>query len=203
MMTRAWSDVPIGGGTSASQALAEPVRATPVVHREFTAVVVRLLDDTRLALATNPEIAKARIAHVSAMLLAEEDRRAPGAGSKAATVVRGGLAPWQIRRVTERIEANLRATIRVRDFGEITGLSTSHFARAFKASFGETVHGYIIRRRMERAQELMLTTSDSLCQIALECGLCDQAHFSRLFRRMFGVTPGVWRRHWPAGSPQA
>ena len=127
---------------------------------------------------------------------AEGGRQKQNSDGPSGTVTRGGLASWQIRRVTAYIEANLMAAIRLKDFTEITRLSTSHFARAFKASLGESVHGYIIRRRMERAQELMLTTNESLCQIALTCGLSDQAHFSRVFRRVVGVSPNVWRRQW-------
>jgi AraC family transcriptional regulator len=158
--------------------------------------VVRLLDDATCALETDRAVAKTHIARASAMLLAEEDRRTytPPA------LARGGLAPWQLRRVTTHIDASLEATIRLSDVAALTGLSTSHFARAFKVSAGVTAHAYIIQRRIRRAQEMMLTSGDSLCQIALACGLCDQAHFSRLFRRLVGISPSAWRRQWAADN---
>jgi AraC family transcriptional regulator len=158
--------------------------------------VVRLLDDATCALETDRAVAKTHIARASAMLMAEEDRRTytPPA------LARGGLAPWQLRRVTAHIDASLEATIRLSDVAALTGLSTSHFARAFKVSVGVTAHAYIIQRRIRRAQEMMLTSGDSLCQIALACGLCDQAHFSRLFRRLVGISPSAWRRQWAADS---
>jgi AraC family transcriptional regulator len=90
----------------------------------------------------------------------------------------------------------MESTVRVQDLSEVARLSTSYFSRAFKISTGKSMHEFIVRRRMERAQELMLTTNASLCQIALACGLCDQAHFSRLFRRVVGMSPSVWRRRW-------
>jgi AraC family transcriptional regulator len=106
----------------------------------------------------------------------------------------GGLAPGQIRQITRYIEGNLAATIRIRELAAIVRVSPSHFSRAFKESFADTPHRYVMRRRMERAQALMLTTDASLGRIATECGFSDQPHFNRLFRRLFGDRPRAWRR---------
>jgi AraC family transcriptional regulator len=108
--------------------------------------------------------------------------------------VRGGLAPWQIRKVTNHIEANLDRPIRNEDLAALVFLNSSHFGHAFRNSFGETPHEYVIRRRVERAQGLMLSTDASLSEIALDCGLADQSHLTRLFRRIAGETPRAWRR---------
>jgi AraC-like DNA-binding protein len=108
--------------------------------------------------------------------------------------IRGGLAPWQIRRVTTYIDANLDATIGIKDLAALAKLSYFHFCRAFRGSFGETPHGYLMRRRVERAQGLLLTTNASLGEIAAECGCSDQAHFTKLFHRFVGESPGAWRR---------
>lgn len=107
---------------------------------------------------------------------------------------RSGLAPWQIRQVKTHIVANLGTTIRTQDLASIAGLSPFHFSRAFRDSFGDSPHSYLLRRRIERSQGLMLTTNMSLAEIALDCGLVDQAHFGRLFRRLVGESPGAWRR---------
>lgn len=107
---------------------------------------------------------------------------------------RGGLAPWQIRKVTRYVDANLDQTIRNEDLATVARLNTSHFGRAFRNSFGEPPHEYVIRRRVERAQGLMLSTRAPLSAIALDCGLADQAHLSRLFRRIVGESPRAWRR---------
>jgi AraC-like DNA-binding protein len=69
-----------------------------------------------------------------------------------------------------------------------------HFAVAFRNSVGESPREHIIRRRIERAQGLMLSTEKSLSDIAAECGLADQAHLTRLFRRIVGDSPAAWRR---------
>jgi transcriptional regulator GlxA family with amidase domain len=107
---------------------------------------------------------------------------------------RGGLAPWQIRKVTSHIEANLERSIKNEELAALVRLNPSHFGRAFRNSLGEPPHEYVIRRRVERAQGLMLSTDASLSEIALDCGLADQSHLTRLFRRFAGESPRAWRR---------
>ena len=70
------------------------------------------------------------------------------------------------------------------------------FFRAFRQTFGETPLAYIMERRIRRAQDLMLTSRVPLSQVALECGMCDQAHFCRVFRRIVGINPNAWRRQF-------
>jgi transcriptional regulator GlxA family with amidase domain len=108
--------------------------------------------------------------------------------------VRGGLSPWQIRKVTSHIDAHLDRPIRNEDLAALVRLNSSHFGRAFRNSFGEPPHEYVIRRRVERAQGLMLSSEAPLSEIALDCGMADQAHLSRLFRRIVGQSPRAWRR---------
>jgi AraC family transcriptional regulator len=82
----------------------------------------------------------------------------------------------------------------VHELAWLVGLSTNHFCRAFKCTAGASPRDYVLRRRIEVAQRLMLTTSESLSSIALRCGMCDQPHFTRAFRRIVGETPYTWRR---------
>jgi transcriptional regulator GlxA family with amidase domain len=96
--------------------------------------------------------------------------------------------------VTAHIESHLDGAITTPDLATIAKLSTYHFARAFRESLSETPHEYVMRRRIERAQGLMLTTGIALGRIAIDCGFADQAHFNKLFRRLVGESPGVWRR---------
>jgi AraC family transcriptional regulator len=108
--------------------------------------------------------------------------------------IRGGLASWQIRRVTAHIEADLAAKVRIKDLAGLIEVSSSHFSRAFKESFADTPHRYVMRRRLERAKALMLATKTSLGRIAADCGFADQPHFNRHFRRQVGENPNAWRR---------
>lgn len=106
----------------------------------------------------------------------------------------GGLQPRQLRRVFDHIRANISETIPLAALAAIACLSTSHFSRAFKTSVGETPHAHILRLRIEAAMQMMMQTDEPLAQIALTCGLADQAHLSRRFRLMVGTSPSRWRR---------
>jgi AraC-like DNA-binding protein len=108
--------------------------------------------------------------------------------------VTGALSAWRAQRVAGYIETNLSGTIHVRDLAHLVELSNSYFCHAFKRRYGLTVHVYLTCRRIEMAQQLMLSTTDSLSEIALSCGMSDQAHFTRAFRRVVGETPNRWRQ---------
>ena len=110
------------------------------------------------------------------------------------SIVVGGLPAWKTRRVIAHVEANLSKRIPVQELARLVGLSTSHFCRAFKCTFGESPRDYVLRRRIDVAQGLMLTTSAPLSSIAVGCGMYDQPHFTRSFHRIVGETPYTWRR---------
>ena len=109
-------------------------------------------------------------------------------------LMRGGLAPWQARRVAEHIRGNIGARLTSTGLATYVHLSASHFSRAFKVSFRETPRHYIMRHRVRLAKNIMLSTEQPLSEIALRCGLCDQAHLTRLFQRFVGHAPRSWRR---------
>jgi AraC family transcriptional regulator len=108
------------------------------------------------------------------------------------SVHRGGLAPWQKRRLIELIDSNLDGELRLSCLAEECGLSVSHFSRSFKHSFGLPVHRYVIARKVERAKFLLRCSSAPLSEIGLECGFTDQAAFSRTFRAIVGTSPKKW-----------
>lgn len=105
-----------------------------------------------------------------------------------------GLLPWQTRRVHEYVESGLHSRPSIRGAAEQAKLSPSYFSRRFRQSFGVTFSQFVARRRIERAQSMMVRSDSSLCQIALDCGFTDQAHFTRTFGGLTGLTPSQWRR---------
>jgi AraC family transcriptional regulator len=106
----------------------------------------------------------------------------------------GGLGPSQKRRATELLSEDLSGRIRLSALAAECGLSISHFARSFKASFGVSAHRWLVQRRIERSQELLIETRESLADIADQAGFADQAAFTRTFHQIVGISPGRWRR---------
>jgi transcriptional regulator GlxA family with amidase domain len=153
---------------------------------------MKLLTDAGMMIDADRVAAKSCLAQATALLLA--DRARPQPVTTTDVVNRSGLTPWQISKVKAYVEDNLGTPIRVSALAALCRLSISYFSVAFKRSLGETVHSYLSRRRVARAQELILTTDEPLSRIALDCGFCDQAHLSRMFHRSVGLAPSRWRR---------
>jgi AraC family transcriptional regulator len=117
---------------------------------------------------------------------------------------RSGLAPWQLRRAKEMLRMDLASKASPRRLADACKLSVSHFSRAFKTSTGISPHEWLVGLRVETAQSLLENSWVPLVEIAALCGFADQSHFSRVFARIWGKSPGAWRReHWrqsPASS---
>jgi len=107
---------------------------------------------------------------------------------------KGGLAPWQVRRVSEYLDDHLAEDVSLADLGELLGLSPFHLCRAFKQSTGLPPHRWRQQRRMERARALLESTTDPVTEIAAAIGYGDPSQFAAAFRKSVGVTPTQYRR---------
>jgi AraC family transcriptional regulator len=116
----------------------------------------------------------------------------------ATPLVRGGLAPWQERRAKELMSTHLGREISLAFVAGECGLSVSHFARSFKQCTGKPPHRWLLENRVEKAKELLINAELPLAEIALECGFSDQSHFTRVFSRIAGTSPGTWQRLRPS-----
>ena len=106
----------------------------------------------------------------------------------------GTLPQGRLRAVLEYIEQHLDASPTLAEIAAVTGLSSYHFARQFKAATGLPPHQYLITRRVERAKNLLRTATDlSLTEVAARGGFYDQSQFSYHFKRVVGVTPSQFR----------
>jgi AraC family transcriptional regulator len=106
----------------------------------------------------------------------------------------GGFAAWQLNRVVDHIETHLTEKLTGSELAQLIDVSVGQLFRAFKVSVGVPPFHYIARRRVELACRIMRTTDEPLSQVAIACGLCDQSHFCRVFRRATGLSPAAWRR---------
>lgn len=107
---------------------------------------------------------------------------------------RSPLSDRQLRRVLAYIEENSLRNIRLQDLAALTDLSQSYFSHAFKAATGVPPYQWHMKARLRRVEEMLADGDLALTQIAAEAGFADQAHFTRVFRRFYGLTPAAWRR---------
>jgi AraC-like DNA-binding protein len=182
-------------GTMASEAGAPPpgdLRHRPG-HSVDDPVVRHLLSSLRPLIAAPRQANSLFLDHVVLAMTAHLSSAYAGLKQDAGTP-RGGLAPWQERRATELMRASLNAELSLSDLAAACGLSSRHFARAFRLSTGTPPHRWLLRLRVERAKELLATRALPLADVAVSSGFGDQSHLTRVFKGLVGATPGAWRR---------
>jgi AraC family transcriptional regulator len=104
------------------------------------------------------------------------------------------LALWQETRAKEYMRSHLAQNLSLEQIAHECGLSRAHFARNFKNSTGVPVFEWLQRTRIEHAQLLLLAQDQTIAEIASSCGFVDQSHFTRIFKNIVGIAPGMWRR---------
>jgi AraC family transcriptional regulator len=98
-----------------------------------------------------------------------------------------------LRRVIERMR-NLDTDLSLQVLAKESGYSRVHFIRMFRAATGYAPHNYLLKLRVDRVRELLVSSTLSLTEIALECGFSSHSHLSRVFRQVLGATPSEYRR---------
>jgi len=114
-----------------------------------------------------------------------------------------GLPAWRLKRVLSYIDANIEKRVGLSQIAQAAGFSRMHFARQFRVSTGLRPHEYLLRRRVEHAQELLVHSHSPVACIARASGFSTQAHFTSVFRRFVGKPPARWRRAIRAGAAPA
>jgi AraC family transcriptional regulator len=128
------------------------------------------------------------------VLIHELIRLNSGTPRAQAAAVKGGLAAWQQRMVTTYIEEHLSEQISIATLARLARLSTFHFCRAFKQSFGVPPHRYHTNRRIERAKIMLAERKHSVTEIGLTVGFSETSSFSAVFRKVTGQTPSRYHR---------
>jgi AraC-like DNA-binding protein len=97
-------------------------------------------------------------------------------------------------------------SIRIGEVASECCMSRSHFSRAFKEATGMAPQAWLLNCKLERSVDLLKCLRNTIAEVALESGFCDQSHFIRTFSRAYGVTPNRWRKDhaaWSARSNKA
>jgi AraC family transcriptional regulator len=178
----------------------------------FDRVVAAEPDAQPVQLRRSYGIVEPQIAHIAGALVAESDAGNPGgiafvealatglshqvalhAGERKpiAPRLRGGLSTVAKRRAIELMDAKLDSNLSVEFLAGEVELSPAHFARAFRETFGLPPHKYLLHLRLERARRMLDAENAVLADVAQRSGFADQAHFTRFFKREYGVTPGI------------
>jgi AraC family transcriptional regulator len=155
--------------------------ADPLVHQIGLALKRALEETNRLYAET---MTAALIAHLSQYYSAQPFALPNGSR----------LANAQLQRVVEYIQAYLEQDLSLKELAAIAQLSPHYFSQLFKRSTGLSPHQYVIRCRVDRAQELLKQSELSLAEISEIVGFVDQSHLHRHFKRLLGVTPRAFRQ---------
>ena len=100
-----------------------------------------------------------------------------------------GLIEPGIRRARERLDADLSGQAALAELAAIAGLPTVRLLRGFRRAFGCTPHVYSTARRIACAKRA-LVGGEAIADVAVRFGFCDQSHFTRVFHRWTGTSPG-------------
>ncbi|MBR1119944.1 helix-turn-helix transcriptional regulator [Bradyrhizobium lablabi] len=169
-------------------------KAAPVPEKSDDPVIQRLSDALAAAeAARDPHSAICADALRLAILTRQFSQADAGAGEASTGRNVRSLQKWRLKRVMQYIDERLGGKITLQDLAEVAGLSRMHFAAQFRAAMGMRPHEYLLKRRIERAEELLKRAEVSLVEIALTVGFQTQAHFTTVFKRFAGDTPYQWR----------
>jgi len=105
-----------------------------------------------------------------------------------------GLTGAQYKRVLDHVAAHFGEPLTIEDLAAVAALSPAHFSRQFREVIGNSPHQFLMEYRVEQAKGMLAERDRPLIDIALACGFADQPHFSRVFKRLTGVTPKAYRQ---------
>lgn len=177
---------------------------------------VRTLMTTIYSELLNPGLAGDQMIEAASTMIAIEMARLghqsrPGVGASVLASGNQGLAPWQLRRIRERLDAvSQHGSPSIHELAKLCGISRGHLMRMFKATTGEPLQRFIMLERLNLARRLLAEDRLSIKEIAASLGFCNTAHFSNAFRRAEAITPSEFRMrsragafHWQGGSRRA
>ena len=178
---RALEDSPRSDGIELSERFAS---ADPQTER----LVKALRAETRAGAPTGTLFGQS-IATALAIYLAQRYSSSP----LALRSYRGGMPRTRLNRVLEYIAAELQEDLSLAVLAEIAGMNLFYFSRLFKQSTGLSPHRYVLEQRIRRSQHFLRTSDMTILEASVRTGFSDQGHFTKVFRRVVGVTPTDYR----------
>jgi AraC family transcriptional regulator len=106
---------------------------------------------------------------------------------------KGGLPGYRLKRVLDHIRDNLSNDLSIAQLAAIAGMSPHYFAELFRRSTGRAPHQYVLLQRIERAKESLRDPRHSVIEAGLDAGFVNPSHFARIFRKLVGMSPSVFR----------
>jgi AraC family transcriptional regulator len=155
---------------------------------EGTAGLIRLLDEEA---RTGGRLGRLYAEH---LIHALTQRLLLMGTAKEARVPSAALPRPRLKRVLDRMQADLSTDLDLHSLAKESGYSKSHFLRMFREATGITPYQYLLRLRLQQAQRMIKEESYSLVDIAFACGFSSHTHMSRMFRQAIGITPSEYRR---------
>jgi AraC family transcriptional regulator len=165
------------------------LRSAPKLQDARVGALVAALNAERIAGFPNGQLFLDSVEQALAVALVNGH----GAQHRSARVYRGGLTPARLRRVTELVYSKIEEELTLDEMAQCAGLSAAHFSEMFRKSTGESPHQFLLRRRVERAKEMLREAEMRILDVAVACGFKTQQHFARVFRRTCGVSPTEYR----------
>src|ERR1700744_5549555 len=106
-------------------------------------------------------------------------------------------------RAKDLADARYAEPLGVEEMAAASGLPPAHFSREFRRAFGESPHGYLLTRRLERAAALLRNTDRNVAEVCLNVGLTSVGSFTTRFKRTFGKPPTPYRESFPPPASRA
>ncbi len=117
---------------------------------------------------------------------------------------RDGLSAAKLQRVVDFVQQHIEEDIALQKLAELVHMSPFHFVRMFKQRTGVTPHRYLTAQRIERAKKLLKNQHLAIAEVAYAVGFPSQSHFTFVFSKLVGTTPGAYRRNvYPEMSASA
>jgi len=164
------------------------------IRDESAVYLMRLLESAAQSGDSSNQLYVDHLAYAFTLRLFSSGENGSGENRQSRQVPRGALPLNRLRRVVERMRADLATNLDLKTLAAESGYSRNQFLRMFRTATESTPHQFFLQLRVEKAQSLMKNTSLRIIDIAASCGFASQAHFSRVFRQIVGVTPMQYRR---------